>query len=230
MDSTVARLDKPHKRARMVERCGLSSEAFDCLVADVVSRGYDVPSSIARLAQAARSAKVRMLSHDDASPAMRKAFRAQGVGIAEFPVNEETAREAAEAGDFIVFGAPNVVRGGSHTGWTRAADMIEGFLLDPRLRLLLSRANIGGVPAGRRRRAAAKAWDLISAAPARAAGFVDRGVLAQGRRADVIVVDDEVPLRPRLVAVIAAGRLVHLTEADRLIRSSRAPRKAVAAA
>ena len=57
-------------------------------------------------------------------PAMRKAFRAQGVGIAEFPVNEETAREAAEGGDFIVFGAPNVVRGGSHTGWTKAADMI----------------------------------------------------------------------------------------------------------
>ena len=65
-----------------------------------------------------------MLSHDDESPEMRKAFRAQGVGIAEFPVNEETAREAAAAGDFIVFGAPNVVRGGSHTGWTRASDMI----------------------------------------------------------------------------------------------------------
>ena len=58
------------------------------------------------------------------APTMREAFRAHGVGIAEFPVNEETARAAAEAGDFIVFGAPNVVRGGSHTGWTRASDMI----------------------------------------------------------------------------------------------------------
>ena len=85
---------------------------------------HDVPASIARLAQAARAANVRMLSHDDDSPAMRQAFRAQGVAIAEFPVNEETAREAAEAGDFIVFGAPNVVRGGSHTGWTKASDMI----------------------------------------------------------------------------------------------------------
>ena len=35
---------------------------------------------------------------------MREAFRAMGVGIAEFPVNEETARAAAESGDFIVFG------------------------------------------------------------------------------------------------------------------------------
>jgi alpha-D-ribose 1-methylphosphonate 5-triphosphate diphosphatase len=39
-----------------------------------------------------------------------------------------------------------------------------------------------------------------------------------------------VPLRPRVVAIIAAGRLVHLTEANRLIRSSTASRKAVAAA
>src|SRR6201991_3317701 len=116
MDSTVASLDKPQKRARMVDRCGVSSEEFDRMVARVQSRGHEVPESIARLAGAARSANVRMLSHDDASPAMRKAFRDQGVGIAEFPVNEETAREAAEAGDFIVFGAPNVVRGGSHTG------------------------------------------------------------------------------------------------------------------
>jgi alpha-D-ribose 1-methylphosphonate 5-triphosphate diphosphatase len=108
----------------MVERTGLSNEAFDSLVERVVSRGDDVPASIARLAKAARDANVPMLSHDDDSPEMRKAFRAQGVGIAEFPVNEETAREATEAGDFIVFGAPNVVRGGSHTGWTKAADMI----------------------------------------------------------------------------------------------------------
>jgi alpha-D-ribose 1-methylphosphonate 5-triphosphate diphosphatase len=39
-----------------------------------------------------------------------------------------------------------------------------------------------------------------------------------------------VPLRPRIVAVVAAGRLVYLTEANRLIRSSAASRKAVAAA
>ena len=44
--------------------------------------------------------------------------------------------------------------------------------------------------------------------------MTDRGVLAEGHRADVILVDDEVPLRPRIVAVIAAGRLVHLTDAD----------------
>ncbi|MDO8398065.1 MAG: alpha-D-ribose 1-methylphosphonate 5-triphosphate diphosphatase [Bradyrhizobium sp.] len=232
MDSTVASLAKPQKRSRMVERTGLSSEAFDGLVANVVSRGHDVPASVARLAGMARAAGVRMLSHDDESPAMRRAFRDQGVGIAEFPVNEETAREAAAAGDFIVFGAPNVVRGGSHTGWTKAADMIAKGLCSilasdyyyPAPLLAAFRLAADGVLP------LAQAWHLISAAPATAAGLTDRGVLAAGRRADIILVDDQVPLRPRIVGVVAAGRLIHLTEADRLIRFAAAPRKAVAAA
>jgi len=223
MDSTVASLAKPQKRSRMVERTGLSNEAFDGLVERVVSRGRDVPASIARLATAARAAKVRMLSHDDDSPAMRSAFRAHGVGIAEFPVNEQTARAAADGGDFIVFGAPNVVRGGSHTGWTKAADMIakglcsvlaSDYYYPAQLLAAFRLAADGVLPLSR-------AWDLISAAPARAAGLSDRGVLTEGFRADIILVDDEVPLRPRIVAVIAAGRLVHLTDASRLSRSAR---------
>ena len=230
MDGTVADLAKPRKRSRMVERTGLSNEEFDRLVGRVVSRAHDVPASIARLAAAARAANVRMLSHDDNSPAMRKSFREQGVSIAEFPVNEETAREAASAGDFIVFGAPNVVRGGSHTGWTRASDMIAKGLCSvlasdyyyPAQLLAAFRLVADGVLP------LAKAWDLISAAPARAAKLDDRGVLAEGRRADIIVVDDKVPLRPRIVAVIAAGRLAHLTDASRLVRGT-ASRKAVAA-
>lgn len=232
MDSTVANLAKPQKRSRMVERTGLSSDAFDDLVERVGSRAHDVPASIARLAKAARDANVRMLSHDDESPDMRKAFRAQGVGIAEFPVNEETARAAAEADDFIVFGAPNVVRGGSHTGWTKASDMIakglcsilaSDYYYPAQLLAAFRLAADGVLPL-------TEAWDLIAAAPARAAGLSDRGILAPGYRADIILVDDEVPLRPRIVAVIAAGRLVHLTDANCLIPSSVAPRKTVAAA
>jgi alpha-D-ribose 1-methylphosphonate 5-triphosphate diphosphatase len=231
MDSTVALLDNPRKRGRMVERTGLSGEAFDGLVARVLSRADEVPASIARLAAIARKAGVRMLSHDDESPEMRKAFRAQGVGIAEFPVNEQTAREAADGGDAIVFGAPNVVRGGSHTGWTKAADMIEKGLCSvlasdyyyPAPILAAFRLAADGVLP------LAEAWDLISAAPARAAGLSDRGMLAEGHRADLILVDHEMPMRPRIVAVIAAGRLVHLTDADRLTASSANRRQAVAA-
>jgi alpha-D-ribose 1-methylphosphonate 5-triphosphate diphosphatase len=232
MNATVADLAKPRKRNVMVERTGLSNEEFDGLVSRVVSRAHDVPASIARLAKAARDANVQMLSHDDGSPAVRKAFRAEGVDIAEFPVNEETAREAAGAGDFIVFGAPNVVRGGSHTGWTKASEMIAQGLCSilasdyyypaPLLAAFrLAADGIVGLPA---------AWELISAAPARAAGLSDRGVIGAGSRADLILVDDERPLRPRVVAVIAAGRLVHATDASRLVWRTSVQRNAVAAA
>jgi alpha-D-ribose 1-methylphosphonate 5-triphosphate diphosphatase len=210
----------------------LSSTAFDELVQRVIARADDVPASITRLAEMARTANVKMLSHDDDSPEMRKSFRAQGVAIAEFPVNEPTAREAAAAGDYIVFGAPNVVRGGSHTGWTRASDMIEKGLCSvlasdyyyPAQLLAAFRLAVDGILP------LAQAWRLISAAPAQAAGLADRGTLAAGRRADIVLVDDEIPLRPRIVAVIAAGRLVHLTEASRLIPQTTASRRAVAAA
>ena len=231
MDVTVASLDNPRKRNRMVERTGLSSEAFDRLVESILAHADAVPASIARLARIAEKAGVRMLSHDDDSPAMRKAFRAQGVRIAEFPVNEETAREAAAGGDAIVCGAPNVVRGGSHTGWTKASDMIEKGLCSvlasdyyyPAPILAAFRLAADGVlPLPR-------AWDLISAGPARAAGLSDRGVLTRGHRADVLLVDDAIALRPRIVTVVAAGRLAYLADADRVSASSHASRTAVAA-
>jgi alpha-D-ribose 1-methylphosphonate 5-triphosphate diphosphatase len=231
MNTTVASLEKPHKRQRMVDRTGLSGEEFDRLVQRVTSRADSVPASIARLATMAREAGVRMLSHDDDTPEQRKAFRAQGIAIAEFPVNEETAREAADGGDAIVFGAPNVVRGGSHTGWTKASDMIAKGLCSvlasdyyyPAPLLAVFRLAADGIlPLPR-------AWDLISKAPARAAGLDDRGTLAAGQRADILLIDDQVPMRPRIVAVIAAGRIVHLTEASRLAAPPVARRETVAA-
>ena len=230
-ENTITQLNKPDKRKGMVERTGLSDEAFDALVRHVVSRADAVPGSVSRIATIAREADVRMLSHDDNSPAMRRTFRAQGVRIAEFPINEETAREAAAGGDAIVFGAPNVVRGGSHTGWTKASDMIakglcsvlaSDYYYPAPLLAAFRLAHDQVLPLG-------KAWDLISAAPAEAAGLGDRGRLAQSLRADVLLVDDAIPLRPRIVAVIAAGRLVHLTDSNRII-AARAPRvEAIAA-
>jgi alpha-D-ribose 1-methylphosphonate 5-triphosphate diphosphatase len=231
MDITTALRNKPRKRATMVERSGLSDDAFDRLVEKVLARSDEVPGSIARLAETAREAGVRMLSHDDKTPAERQAFRAMGVRIAEFPVNEETAHEAAAGGDAIVFGAPNVVRGGSHTGWTKASHMIAKGLCSvlasdyyyPAPLLAPFRLAADGVLP------LAKAWDLVSSAPARAVGLADRGTLAEGQRADIVLVDDRLALRPRIVAVIAAGRLVYLADADRLTTAQASRHVAVAA-
>jgi alpha-D-ribose 1-methylphosphonate 5-triphosphate diphosphatase len=59
-----------------------------------------------------------------------------------------------------------------------------------------------------------RAWMLVSQTPAQAVGLGDRGVIAAGRRADLIVVDASPDDRPWVVATIVAGRIVHLAQAD----------------
>ncbi|PZA11289.1 alpha-D-ribose 1-methylphosphonate 5-triphosphate diphosphatase [Rhodopseudomonas palustris] len=228
MDSTLANLDKPHKRNRMVERTGLSDDEFDRMVERIAARGDEVPQANRRLAAIAREASMPMLSHDDDTPAMRQGFRELGVGIAEFPTTEETARDAALHGDFIVFGAPNVVRGGSHTGWTKAADMIakglcsvlaSDYYYPAPLLAVFRLVHDGILPLE-------QAWKLISENPARAAGLSERGTIASGQRADVLLVDDRVALRPRIVAVIAGGRLVHVDDPERFVITRKLPHSA----
>ncbi len=218
MHMTESSMANPTKRARMVERSGVSEAEFDKIVARVASRKNEVKGSIERLAALARAHNIPLLSHDDESPAQRGAFRALGVKIAEFPINEETARAATENGDFTVFGAPNVVRGGSHTGWTSASEMVSKGLCSilasdyyypaPLLAaFLLAADNVLSLP---------KAWSLVSGAPAAATGLHDRGQIAGGKRADIIMVDGSDPLRPRIVAVIAGGSMVYIGEPRRI--------------
>lgn len=222
---------KPQKRARMAERTGLPLEAFDRLVERVMSRADEVPASIARLARASHACGIAMLSHDDDTPEKRRGFRDLGIRIAEFPVNEATAREAAQAGEYTVFGAPNVVRGGSHTGWIGATDMVRKGLCSilasdyyyPAMLLAALRLvaeEVLPLP---------KAWALISRNPAMAAGMPERGLIAQGYRADILLVDAAHGVRPKVVGVIVAGRIVYLTDASRLSTSAAVSRKVVAA-
>ncbi|MET4203472.1 hypothetical protein ABIA95_007841 [Bradyrhizobium sp. LA8.1] len=46
----------------------------------------------------------------------------------------------------------------------------------------------------------------------------------------MLLVDDSIPLRPRLIAVVSGGKLVHLTDATRLLAAAATPREAVVAA
>jgi alpha-D-ribose 1-methylphosphonate 5-triphosphate diphosphatase len=218
MSGTIKDRQRPAKLARMVERSGLAVDGFDDLIARTYARRAEVPASITRLAAAARTAGVPALSHDDLSPAQRAWFAARDVAIAEFPTTVAAAEAAAAGGAPTVFGAPNVVRGGSHTGCPSAAEMAARGLCTilasdyyyPALLAAPFRLAADGVlPLDR-------AWALVSAGPADALGLADRGRLAPGRRADVVLVDAREPAAPRVVATVVAGRLCHLAEADRL--------------
>jgi alpha-D-ribose 1-methylphosphonate 5-triphosphate diphosphatase len=209
---------RTRKLSQMAERAGLSREDFLVLVERLRGRAAEVPDSIARVAGAARDAAVPMLSHDDMSPEQRNWFRDLDCRLCEFPTNVETAEAAAQAGDDIVLGAPNVVRGGSHIGWIGAADMISrGFCTIlasdyyyPAPLLAAFRLAADGIAP------LAQAWSYVAANPAKAAGLEDRGTIAEGRRADLILVDGRDGRRPSVVATVANGQLVHLTQPGRL--------------
>jgi len=206
------------KLAPMVERSGLGQDEFLGVVARVKKRADEVPGSIARLAQAAVANGIPLLSHDDTSPEQRRWFRSLGSRLSEFPTTLATAQEAVAHGDDIVLGAPNVVRGGSHTGWTNAKDMIARGLCS----ILASDYYYPAPLIAAFRLVAddvaplARAWALVSETAAAAAGLADRGTIACGRRADLILVDAQ-DTRPRVVATIVAGRIVHLVDADRIL-------------
>ena len=198
-------------------RSGIGQDDYAALLERVWSRGEEVEPAKRRLAKAAESAGAAMLSHDDMSPQMRQAYRALGCQVAEFPMSLETAEDARSAGEEIVLGAPNVVRGGSHNNALNAADAVEAglctVLASDYYYPALAQAAFRLVR--ERRLKLAEAWPLIARNPARAAGLSDRGELTVGKRADAILLRAAEGLPVQVVATIVAGRLVHLCE-DRL--------------
>jgi len=212
LSGTVKVRNRPDKMAAMIERSGIGHEAFQRLIDATYARASEVSDCVGRLAAACRKAELPMLSHDDMSPSERRQYHKLGCKIAEFPIDVATAAAAAECEDWIVFGAPNVVRGGSHTGCPSAAEMVRHglcsvlasdyyypALLEAPLRLAASET----VPFE-------EAWRLVSSHPARAVGLNDRGEIAAGYRADIIIVDSRSPL-PEAVLTITGGGIVRCT-------------------
>jgi alpha-D-ribose 1-methylphosphonate 5-triphosphate diphosphatase len=178
-------------------RSGLSPEDYLERLNSVFSRREEVEKSIIRAASAALEQGAVLFAHDEASPADRIKFRGLGAVASEFPTTSDTARVAREAGEHTILGAPNVVRGGSHTGAVLASDYYYPSQLLAVFKLV-SEGNIDFVDA----------WNLISKNAAEAAGLNDRGELLPGKRADIIIVNDDYPASPQVVAVFVEGRLV----------------------
>jgi len=158
---------------------------------------------------AALSARGVLLgSHDDDTAEARATWRALGAPIAEFPVTGAAANAAREGGDPIVMGAPNVMRGGSHSKGISARD-----LLDAGGTVALASDYHYPAPLGAVRRlisegwALPEAWALVSSAGARLLGLSDRGVLEVGKRADLVIVD---PALTEVQATIAGGQITYL--------------------
>jgi alpha-D-ribose 1-methylphosphonate 5-triphosphate diphosphatase len=190
------------------ERALVDVAAYLTLLDKAGARADAVPEAIRAMAGAAAVHGVPMLSHDDTTPELRASFRALGARIAEFPMNRETLAASAEAGDIIVLGAPNVVRGGSHNGAIGAEDAIRDqkctvlasdYYYPAPVQAALALDERGSLPLN-------QGWALISTAPADACGLSDRGSIAEGQRADLVIMPE---LGTRPVATISGGRLVY---------------------
>ncbi|EAQ04719.1 alkylphosphonate utilization protein PhnM [Pseudooceanicola batsensis HTCC2597] len=138
------------------------------------------------VAAAARYGAV-LASHDDTTAGQVATSAAHGVGMAEFPTTEEAARACHANGIKVIMGAPNLVRGGSHSGNVAARDLAQAGLLDilssdyvPSA-LLLAAVQLGEIWGDMARGIA-----TVTSGPARAAGLTDRGMLEPGQRADIV--------------------------------------------
>lgn len=136
----------------------------------------------------ARERGIAMASHDDTTRAHVEESIADGVAIAEFPTTEAAARASHEGGLSVLMGAPNVVRGGSHSGNVSALELAQAGLLDilssdyVPISLVMGAFDladvpgVGGLPGAIR---------LVTKNPALATGLTDRGEIATGKRADL---------------------------------------------
>ncbi len=200
---------QPEQIAAWATQSGRSAAEHMALVRAADGNAPQVPASLARLAAAFAAQGVAFGSHDDATAATRAAFDALGARICEFPTTREAAAEARRLGNPVLMGAPNVVRGGSQSGNVAAEALIADGLCDALVSDYYYPALAGAAwtLADRGVLDLAAAWGMISTQPARIMGLDDRGALAEGLRADLVIVD---AATRRIEAVFAAGQVVFL--------------------
>jgi alpha-D-ribose 1-methylphosphonate 5-triphosphate diphosphatase len=195
---------------RFMIREGLAAADADALIERRMADGSQAaaanrPRAIALF----RDRGVRLASHDDTTRSDVEAAAAAGVAISEFPTTLEAARAARAAGLAVVGGAPNVVRGGSHSGGVSAEELAREVVLD----MLSSDYAPASLLQAIERLSRGPGFDLprafafATARPAEALSLSDRGRLAPGLRADLIQLrfHGETPV---VRAVSVAGRRV----------------------
>ncbi|HVO43846.1 MAG TPA: alpha-D-ribose 1-methylphosphonate 5-triphosphate diphosphatase [Aggregatilineales bacterium] len=157
---------------------------------------WNVVSEAMRIA---RAHGIAVASHDDDTAAKVERLAGLGVSISEFPVTLEAAQTAKDHGQHVVMGAPNALRGYSHSGNLSTVDAIKAGVVDI-LAVDYYPATALHAPfelAAQGLLTLPEAINLVSWNPARAAGFQDRGKIGVGYRADLAIVETTANRRVR---------------------------------
>ncbi|WP_137153131.1 alpha-D-ribose 1-methylphosphonate 5-triphosphate diphosphatase [Devosia sp. FKR38] len=188
--------DLPLQAANMAKSKGISVEQamanLNQRIADRRETAGDLTATLRAITQYCALHGVPVASHDDDTVEKVEQMLALGANISEFPVTLEAARAAQARGMLNAMGAPNALRGGSYSGNLSARDAHAHGVLDllaadyhpsamlPAV-LVLGKTDPDGLPGATR---------LTTSNPARALGLEDRGSIAEGLRADLIIADD----------------------------------------
>jgi len=162
---------------------------LESYTSDREGRAWHRDVAFAWLSARARAGDLRLLAHDPVTADEVAGVHERGAAVAEFPTTLEAARAARERGMHIVAGAPNILRGGSHSGNVSAADLVAADTVDA-----LSSDYLPSTPLAAALRLAADglplpaAVRLVTSGPAAVAGLTDRGALTPGLRADLTTV------------------------------------------
>lgn len=169
---------------------GLTDDQFERFIARRIeeSNRYASPHRRAIVAACAERG-IAMASHDDATIEHVEESKAFGVRLAEFPTSMEAAQASHAAGMAVLMGAPNVVRGKSHSGNISAKELADAGVLDVLssdyvpLSLLQAPFVLADAEGGM---TLPESIRLVTATPARAVGLDDRGRIAAGLRGDLV--------------------------------------------
>ncbi len=191
---------------------GLSDSEMDDFIATQQANSAQYADPFRRkICEVCNDRGIAIASHDDANEAHARESFDLGMQVAEFPTTLEAARISHELGLKVLMGAPNIVRGGSHSGNIAAKDLAAAGVLDilssdyyPSA-LVQAAFMVAGMEENNY--SLADAIRLVTANPAEAANLHDRGVLEVGRRADLVQVNSH-SLMPLVERVWCGGKRV----------------------
>jgi len=210
--------------ARVAKEKGLNQTDAEAEVARRIERnrtvGGDLAATLRAISATCRAHGVALASHDDDTVEKVALMQALGANISEFPVTIEAAVEARARGLATAMGAPNALRGMSYSGNLSARDAHASGLLDilasdyhpsallPAV-LELAKADPDGLAGSTR---------LATLNPARALGLMDRGAIAPGMLADLLIADDSGVGHVR--ATLRGGRKIYSDGSVMLARAA----------
>ena len=178
---------------------GHSDEHIERRIAELTEQRARLrgPNRVALLARFAGS-DIAMASHDDETEAEVLENFTDGIRISEFPVTLAAGQVARRHNMWVIAGAPNIVRGGSHSGNVSAAELVRSGAADALASDYVPAALVEAAFLCVRDTGITlpQAVAMVTDTPARMSGLHDRGRLEAGLLGDLVRVrvHDDLPI------------------------------------